>query len=273
MRIGTVSDLHIDRNSDYTDDDLISTFSEVIQNQKIDMLLIAGDISNHYLKTNAFLKNIEDRSGIPVIFVPGNHDYWARDHYLKDTNRIDDFFNKQTYSLVGNPRSLNSDWAVVGSPGWYDYGYGNTDLYDEKAFARKQYGFASWNDKHYVNWGRSDQEVSSEMLSQLYEDLESVKNKNIILMTHIATHSEFVMPLPHRVYNYANAFLGAKTYESIYADFPTIRYSIMGHVHFRKIINEGNKTFISACVGNHKHWKVKDFKAQLKKSLVSFDIN
>ncbi|MCC5889416.1 MAG: metallophosphoesterase [Alkalibacterium sp.] len=272
MRIGTVSDLHIDRNRDYTDNDLISTFSEVIQNQEIDVLLIAGDVSNHYLKTDDFLKRVQDRSSTPIVFVPGNHDYWARDHEVTDTNQINNFFNQQEYSLVGQPRLLNSEWAVVGSPGWYDYGYGNTVLYDEEAFSRKQYGFASWNDRHYVNWGKSDQKVSHEMLVQLYKDLETVKDKKIILMTHVATHPEFVMPLPHRVYNYANAFLGAKAYESLYADFPSIEYSIMGHVHFRKVLNEQKKTLISACIGNHKHWKIKDFKAQLVKSLVSFDI-
>lgn len=272
MRIGTVSDLHIDRNSDYTEQDLVLSFSEVIQSKQIDTLLIAGDISNHYLQTDEFLKSVQDRSGVSVFFVPGNHDFWARDHDVTDTNKINNYFNKQEYSLVGKPHLLNSEWAVVGSPGWYDYGYGNTELYDDAAFARKQYGFASWNDRHYVNWGRSDQTISQEMLKQLYRDLEVVRDKKIILMTHVATHQEFVMPLPHRVYNYANAFLGAKSYEGLYDDFPSIEYSIMGHVHFRKILNGKNKTFISACVGNHKHWKIKDFTAQLVKSLVCFDI-
>lgn len=273
MKIGTVSDLHIDRNSEYTKGDLISSFSEILQDKKIDVLLIAGDVSNHYMQTDTFLKNLQDKTGISVFFVPGNHDYWARNHDVTDTNKVNTFFNKQPYSLVGKPQMLNSRWAVVGSPGWYDYGYGNTDLYDDEAFSRKQYGFASWNDRYYVNWGKSDQVVSDEMLSQLYQDLETVKDKKIILMTHVATHPEFVMPLPHRIYNYANAFLGAKSYEALYKDFPSIKYSIMGHVHFRKIVNQQTETLISACVGNHKHWKVKDLTVQILNSLVTFNIS
>lgn len=272
MKIGTLSDLHIDRNSDYTETDLVKSFSEVIRDRQLNYLLIAGDISNHYLMTDDFLKKVQDTSNTPVIFVPGNHDYWAREHEVTDTNKINDFFNKQDYSLVGKPRLLNADWAVVGSPGWYDYGYGNTEIYDEAAFSKKQYGFASWNDRYYVDWGRSDRAVSQAMLNQLQEDLTSVGDRKIILMTHVATHQEFVMPLPHRIYNYANAFLGAKSYERLYKDFPSIKYSIMGHVHFRKIVNEKNRTLISACVGNHKHWKKKDFKAQMLKSLVTFNI-
>lgn len=273
MKIGTLSDLHIDRNDEYSGLDLERTLADLVKEKAIECLLIAGDISNHYEKTHEFIKRVEHLSQIPVLFVPGNHDYWARDHAVTDTSQLNNYFNEQSYSLVGQPKLINDNWAIAGTPGWYDYGYGNREKYDTAAFEKKQYGFASWNDRHYVDWGKSDQQVSQEMLEQLYADLESVKKRRIILMTHVATHPEFVMPLPHRIYNYANAFLGAKSYEKLYKDFPAIEYSIMGHVHFRKIVKDKDRTYITACVGNHKHWKIKDFKTQMNKSLVFFDIN
>lgn len=275
MRIGTISDLHIDRNEDMLKrgESFAQLVAEVLREKRVDRLLMAGDISNHYLTTHTFIEEVSFLSGVPVHFVPGNHDYWARDHEVTDTNTIDAFFNQKTYSLVNNPVLLTNEWALVGSPGWYDYGYGNHDRYSIEQFDRKQYGFASWNDKHYVNWGQPDQVISHKMLNQLRQDLKSVGRRKVILMTHVATHPEFIMPLPHRVYDYANAFLGAQSYESLYEEFKTIEYSIIGHVHMRKILQEKERTFITACLGNHKHWKKFDVKNQLTKSLVTFDIN
>lgn len=274
MRIGTLSDLHIDRNEwdMQSDETLLKLLAGMIKSKSIDLMLIAGDISNHYLQSHAFLEELTELSQIPVKFVPGNHDYWAKDHDLSDTPQVDRFFNKQAYSLVGKPYEINSEWAVVGTPGWYDYGYGNHEKYSEEQFEKKKYGFASWNDLHFVNWNQSDREVSQAMLKQLYLDLDKVKDKKIILMTHIATHQDFVVPLPHRIYNYANAFLGAKAYETVYDDYESIKYSIMGHVHFRKVVQDAKRIYISSCLGSSKHWTDKRLKNQLEKSLVTFNI-
>jgi len=274
MRIGALSDLHIDRNVWEMDaeETTLSILTDIVKEKAVDVLLIAGDISNHYQKSHAFLEELAEASQVPVKFVPGNHDYWAKEHNVTDSHRINDFFNKQTYSLVGSPYALSEDWAVVGTPGWYDYGYADQGKYSEAQFEKKKYGFASWNDLHFVNWNQKDKAVSQAMLNQLYKDLHSVKDKNIILMTHIATHREFVVPLPHRIYNYANAFLGAKGYEAVYNDFESIKYSIMGHVHFRKVVRESERTFISPCLGSSKHWTDKRLKNQLEKSLVTFDL-
>lgn len=274
MRVGVISDLHVDRNQDLLrqGSTFASLLSDSLIDKEVDYVLIAGDLSNHYQQSQAFLESVQQRAGIPAKFVPGNHDYWAKDHGWVNTNEVDRFFKEQKESVVGQPFLLNEDWALVGSPGWYDYGYGNHEIYTLQDFEKKQYKFASWNDRHYVDWQASDQEVSQRMLEQLRTDLNQVKEKNIILMTHVATHKEFVVPLPHRVYDYANAFLGAKSYEMLYKEFPNIQYSIMGHVHFRKMFKENGITYLSACLGNKKHWRIKDARYQLEKTLVVLDI-
>lgn len=274
MRIGTISDLHIDRNNTFLNkgETFEKSLSTLIKEKSVDLLLIAGDVSNHYLETDAFLKKTSDLSGVPILFVPGNHDYWAKNHGLTDTHEVDAYFRKQAYSLINKPYIINDKWAVVGTPGWYDYGYGNQKIYTTEKFEKKQYSFATWNDKHYVDWGMSDQEVSEKMLRQVSEDLKSVGKRNVIFMTHVATHPEFVIPLPHRVYNYANAFLGAKSYEQLYDEFPTILYSIMGHVHLRKVVQDENRTYATACLGNFRHWKNKEIDKQLSKTLLTFDL-
>src|SRR5699024_9073496 len=98
---------------------------------------------------------------------------------------------------------------------------------------RMKYRIGAWNDKYYVHWQEENQAVSQWMLSKIEKDLQSIGNRKVILMTHVVTHPEFVVPLPNRVYNYFNAFLGSRSYETLYQNYP-IAYSIMGHVHFRK---------------------------------------
>lgn len=274
MKIGIVSDLHIDGNekalkAGETFEELLL---EVLMEKNVDKLLIAGDISNHFETSQKFIHSVQEQSNIPVFFVPGNHDYWAKTHDIIDTNKVDDFFREQKESLVGNPQIFSDNWALVGTPGWYDYGYGNHGVYSIKEFEKKKYRFASWNDRHYVDWKKSDLEVSRLMLEQLEKDIATVGDRNILLMTHVATHPEFIVPLPHRIYDYANAFLGAKSYEVLYKKYPNIRYSVMGHVHFRKTYYENGTTFIAACLGNKKHWRTKDVKSQLGKTLVVLDL-
>lgn len=275
MKIGVVSDLHIDTNEKALGigESYSQIVGEVILEKSIDLLLIAGDISNHYAVTQTFLETVHDNTGIPIYFVPGNHDYWAKDHGIKDTRVLHEYFADKKETLISNPKIINDEWAIVGTPGWYDYGYGDLNKYSVEQYAKKRYKFAYWNDYHYVNWGASDKEVSRKMLEQLEADIEKVKGYKLILMTHIATHPNFVVPLPNRLYDFVNAYLGAKDYESIYKDHPQIKYSIMGHVHFRKVVKEFGTTFLSACLGGRKHWLNKNNpKKEIEKTILTFEI-
>lgn len=273
MRIGIVSDLHIDRNEKALSKGQTyeQIMSDLLMKQEVDQLLLAGDVASDYRISQNFMEEVQRRSGVPILFVPGNHDFWSRKNGVTDTKKIYDFFLKQEENLVGNPRILNDQWAVVGNPGWYDYGYGNHEVYTTEKFSQKRYLFASWNDRHFVDWGLSDQEVSRKMLEQLEEDLQTVGNRKVILMTHVATHPEFVVPLPNRIYDYVNAFLGSSSYEALYDTYP-IALSVMGHVHFRKVYRTQGTTFVSACLGNKKHWRNNDPVKELSQTLVTVEI-
>ena len=48
MRVGFISDLHIDRNMEILPIQYLKTFVHMIKKQKLEMLIIGGDISNHY---------------------------------------------------------------------------------------------------------------------------------------------------------------------------------------------------------------------------------
>lgn len=273
MRIGILSDLHIDGNEKALPEgqNYEKLLSRLLKKQQVDQLLLAGDISSDYRVSQEFLNRLQDESGVPVLFVPGNHDFWSKKNGVTQTKDIYDFFQRQPESLIARPRILNDEWAVVGSPGWYDYGYGNHNMYSLKKFSEKKYRFASWNDRHYIDWGLSDREVSRRMLRQLESDLSQVGDRKVILMTHVATHPEFVVPLPHKIYDYFNAFLGSASYEALYEKYP-IALSVMGHVHFRKTYRTKETTFVSACLGNKKHWRSTDPADELEQTLVTMDL-
>ncbi|WP_407370681.1 metallophosphoesterase [Carnobacterium sp.] len=273
MKIGVLSDLHIDTNKKKLNG--IETFANImvkqINHQNIDVLLIAGDISSDYLVSQHFVDEVTDKSGIPILFVPGNHDFWSLRNGETDTKKIYHFFEKQPNSLLNTPYILNDEWAVVGNGGWYDYGYADQKKYTKSEFDDMKLRVGVWQDKRYVHWEKGNKQVAQWMLNKLEADLQSVGKRKVILMTHVVTHPKFVVPLPHKIYDYFNAFLGSSSYEKLYQDYP-IAYSIMGHVHFRKTLVENQVNYICACLGGSKHWLTKDPEAEVVNALLTFQL-
>ncbi|MDU6507522.1 MAG: metallophosphoesterase, partial [Staphylococcus sp.] len=76
MRIGAISDLHIDRHPKLKSNVYLETLIKVVQHREIDLLLIAGDISNYFRDSYQFIKDLKTALHIAILFVPGNHDYW-----------------------------------------------------------------------------------------------------------------------------------------------------------------------------------------------------
>ncbi|AEB29064.1 mannose PTS, EII [Carnobacterium sp. 17-4] len=273
MKIGVLSDLHIDTNKKKLNG--TETFANIIvkqiNHQNIDVLLIAGDISSDYLVSQQFIDEVTDKSGIPILFVPGNHDFWSLRNGETDTKKIYRFFENQPDSLLNKPYILNDEWAVVGNGGWYDYGYANQGKYTKSEFDDMKLRVGVWQDKRYVHWGEGNKQVAQWMLDKLEADLQSVGNRKVILMTHVVTHPKFVVSLPHKIYDYFNAFLGSSSYEKLYKNYPIV-YSIMGHVHFRKTLVEDQVNYICACLGGSKHWLTKDPEAEVVNALLTFQL-
>ena len=94
MKIGTISDLHIDRHTYINSEGYIK--------RQLDLLIIAGDISNNYQMTCAFISQVKAQINIPVLFVPGNHDYWS-DQLDHSSTDIVTSFRQQPECLMTQP--------------------------------------------------------------------------------------------------------------------------------------------------------------------------
>lgn len=269
MKIGVISDLHIDRHKSLTPDDYVEGLVEVLNQREIGLLLIAGDISNHYQLTYQFIEAIETQAQISVRFIPGNHDFWSADTDITSQEILNYYMQLDT-CLIGKPYHINESWAIVGNTGWYDYTYASPEFSLERIERRKYYG-ATWQDKVKIDWPMDDRKLSEIAANQTRKDLEQVKDKNVILMTHIVTHPKFAVPMPHRIFDYFNAFIGTSDFDEIYHEYP-IQYSIMGHVHFRNVFEEAGITYICPCLGYQREWRSNQIRQEMNHALYTIEI-
>ncbi|MBO1198550.1 metallophosphoesterase [Staphylococcus simiae] len=268
MRIGAISDLHVDRHNVLTSEDYLAALVVAVNSKHIDILLLAGDIANHFEITTHFIQRLTDKIDIPVLFVPGNHDFWQA--ATLSTPDILAKYQQLDQCLINQPYIANEEWAIVGHTAWYDYSYANDKFSLEQLESGKHYG-ATWQDKEKISWGISDQRLSRLAAEQVEQDIKKVGNRKIILMTHMVTHHQFVVPTPHRIFDFYNAYIGTSDFDDIYHRYH-IPFSIMGHVHFRKVVSEQGTTFMCPCLGYPRQWRTNDIQHEMVQTLMTFEI-
>lgn len=267
MKIGVISDLHIDANSN--DQISIESFEEILTNeineQEIELLLIAGDVSNQATLSHQFIENIKQKTNKPVLFVPGNHDYWSKGQEEKNTNETLAYFKAQEESIIEKPFVINDEWAIVGHSAWYDYTFADRRFSVEE-LSTGSYNGRVWQDKLNTDWKIDDRSLSKQFAETVHKDLEQMKDKNIIFMTHMVTYRNFGVKLPNPVFDFFNAFIGTSDFNQMLQTY-NIKYNIMGHVHYRKREVENGITHICACLGNQKEWHTPDLATEIKHAL------
>jgi len=253
MKIGVISDLHVDLNELAGEPPIEEALLEVAAERGLDGLIIAGDISNDMNRSLAVLHELKERCGFPVWFVPGNHDYWSKDNGLRDTWHIYRQFQTFEGCLSERPCELDNGWVVIGNSGWYDYTMGEPDYsYDD--FERMHAMDRTWQDSIYVTWGMSNRDIHKYFYERMERELAQYEGKPVVMVTHMLAHPYFKVPMPHPQWSYFNAFLGSTEYADLYRRYG-VRYGIMGHVHYRKRHADQGTEMICACLGYRKEWR------------------
>lgn len=270
MRIGFIADLHVDLNSQVPMSKYSDELLRLLELKKVDLLVIGGDIANHYTKTISFVEELQKQAGIPIYFIPGNHDFWEKGKE-KNTRKIYQLYKDHPQSLVETPLILSDEYTLVGHPAWYNHAIYNREAFDPKKIERGQYRGGFWQDKLQMDWEATDQEVSKEFAEIIQTDLESVTTDKIILQTHMVTIPEFTMPMPHRVFDFFNAYIATDDLKELHKEYP-ITHSFMGHIHFRAQIKKDATKFITNSLGYRREWRKKKFRQELADSLVTLDI-
>lgn len=254
MKIGILSDIHVDINYSNGKDIITPAICVYILKNHLDIFIIAGDIASDYALSLHVVETIEKDTGIPCLFVPGNHDIWTEHHPGMTSRDIYHELQKHPHNLAASPFNLNDKWIVIGDIGWYDYRFGST-IYTTKDFDRMQYDERVWQDSIQAKWNRSTMEMHKFFLNKLENQLAAAGDKKIILVTHVLPIKEFTVQNPPPMWNYLNAFLGSPEYGELVEKHPGIKYSISGHVHYRKKIKKANTIFINSCLGYRTEWQ------------------
>ena len=71
-------------------------------------------------------------------------------------------------------------------------------VFSAKIASGKHYG-ATWQDKVRTDWSLSDPQLSLLAAQEVEKDINNVSPRQIILVTHVVTHPQFVVPTPHRI--------------------------------------------------------------------------
>lgn len=272
MRLGFISDLHVD-NQLYNLDDYLDNLSRLIDLKAIELLVIGGDIANHYSVTLDFVEDLQKLAGIPVYFVPGNHDFWDRSTSYDKINSmaIYDIYRDHPQSLIESPLKINDEFALVGHTAWYNHVRYNRDRFDANQIEKGRFKGISWQDKKFINWQAKDKEVSEYFASKVETDLNQVQADKFILVTHMVTIAEFTMPMPHRVFDFFNAYIATDDFKRLYDKYP-IEHSFMGHVHFRHSHQDEKTLYYANSLGYVKEWRSKDMMRELEAAIVLLDI-
>jgi putative phosphoesterase len=272
MKVGFISDLHIDRNFEIPAEFYLKTLLDVVAEQHLQVLVIGGDISNHYATTIKFIETLQKQAEIPVYFIPGNHDFWEEKEAKKDTRGIYRLYKEHPQSLIESPVQLTDNFTLVGHPAWYNHA-----VYDEKQFTSDEvehgkFRWAYWQDKLRMDWQMTDEDVSQYFSQIIQKDLEQVTTENIILQTHVVTVPEFTMPMPHRIFDFFNAYLATDDLKDFHKKYP-ITHEVMGHVHFRGDFMKDETRFITNSLGYRREWRGESLYKEMKDSLFILDLS
>lgn len=262
MSYAVISDIHIDINKDC---EIVTQLIEHVSKSVARALLIAGDISDEYQKTIESVATIKKQLGIPVYYVPGNHDMWSENFEKTSTQNIYDAFCHDSNYLLHGSVQLDEDTTLIGDIGWYDYSFGSSKFSIEE-FERMNYLDRTWQDKIRNQWTNDNKATNERALKRLEEQLQQVKTKRIIVMTHMVPIEEFTVTNPNEMWQYFNAFIGSKKLHELYRKYH-VTYAICGHIHYRKRIIKDGITYLCPCLNYASEWEEKDSGKEIMKAM------
>jgi hypothetical protein len=198
----------------------------------------------------------------PKLVVPGNHELWTNgaDSYALLNEELPRRAKAIGWHWLMDSPVVIGEIGFVGSLGWYDYSFAQSDLgiprrfYERKispgvAERESQYAdllkdisdvpivmrefCARWNDGVHVKLGRSDEQFLAELLAKLERQLREVASvPTVIAAIHCLPFKE-LLPPPHSAqWDFAKAYLGSGKIGELLLKFPNVKRVYCGHSHF-----------------------------------------
>lgn len=269
MKSAVISDIHVDINKDY---EVIEAIAEYVHEHEIELLLIAGDVTNHVKDTIKVIAELEEKSGAKVLYVPGNHDMWDEDKEYENNDQIYQMFLEDEHCLAERYYETE-EHIIIGDVGWYDYTFGNREKYTDAEFDKMSIGGRTFLDyKYNPTWSSANKACSDRFLEKLRQLILNNPDKKIVLMTHVLSHEAFLVPEEIGDWSYLNAFLGTKKLKDLCLEYK-VQYAICGHVHYRKNVTEEGTAWLCRCLNYHDEWLgEKDVRIQVAEAMEILDL-
>lgn len=248
MRLIVSSDPHLHGNGPGGDEAVEKLAEYVISSgTENDVLLLLGDYGN--VKT--CLSLFRDFPGRKLAAI-GNHDLWDKDKKTNDRYvALQDIIESMGFDSLDRGPAIIDGIAFVGEVGWYDYSFCDVNVPPE-ALASKIFPGKTeicWNDALFVNWARSDQEVTADQINKLERELRCVKAERVIVgMHHVPTkqllfHPRSLVPFDWR---FANSFLGSDRFAGLFSRYShRIEHVFCGHKHGFKTVRHDGVSYTS----------------------------
>ena len=163
MKLKIFSDLHCEFGSIHLIDELF--------NDDVDYYVIAGDLTNSKMIKN-LLFEINKITNHPVIYVPGNHEYYHSQKQYID-NELKEFKNTNII-VLNDDVHIDNDFVFIGGTGWWSGGITSYHISAMNDFSLIY--DIKFNDNG-CKWGKKTKKF-------FQNSLRKYKDKRMICITH-----------------------------------------------------------------------------------------
>jgi len=246
IRLMSISDLHINAQ---TQEEMQAALLQIAQEQGVDVLVIAGDISDDVAFTKDFVRTLNKQ--LKTYYVPGNHDLWNINN-KKTTGAIYNEFLADEYCVLNRAIELSDETVFIGHIGWYDYSFA-MPRFTFAALSQKEHEGIAWEDTRYIHFEKDDVSLCRQYNAEIAQLLAEHTNKTKVLVTHMVNHERFLIKYTkRRDWTYFQGYLGSYELQKLATEAD---YAICGHVHYRGVFRETNTTFVCSCLGMPSEWQ------------------
>lgn len=230
MRVGFISDLHIDMNTNMLEQ-AVDGVCEGVERAGVDKIFFAGDVTGNGYKTLEFMEMLK-ANGIEAYTIFGNHEYWSMDY--SDSQTLDEDDVGYGSYIHGRTIELSEDKVVIGIDGLFDCSFildvmnGYTENISKDVdklikHGKRHFDLMRLKIKDY-------NVVFEDMMYKLERELKKNKGKDITIVTHYVPNDNFVLYNRDKVWTTNNAFLGSNRVSKLAEEYSVSRV-IFGHTH------------------------------------------
>jgi predicted phosphodiesterase len=192
VKIRVLSDLHLENDE-----------PDTIPHAQADLVVLAGDVHNHALGLRWAAETFDPR--VPVVYVPGNHEYYDGDFGALETAMRDAASTLDNVHFLNNAALVGpaGRWRVLGTTLWTDFAlYGADDAARADSIAAAKRVMLDFRGLIQVSWPDRPEAVPhdfapqdslalhAQALAWLKSELEKPFAGKTIVVTHHAPHRQ-----------------------------------------------------------------------------------